>query len=143
MAAAAHTAMALRGKMVYELYRATTHVAGPIIFAHIQWRRLRGLEHPTRWPERFGRSSSPRPPGPLLWFHAVSLGTAFLPSAMATPVFRHLHLTMTSIPLRRRIGRDPHDQALCSCATQFRRLDDEHNDIGFVRTDINFLVLFY
>ncbi|CAL9174144.1 unnamed protein product [Musa hybrid cultivar] len=85
MAAAAHTAMALRGKMVYELYRATTHVAGPIIFAHIQWRRLRGLEHPTRWPERFGRSSSPRPPGPLLWFHAVSLGEGLA----AIPMIKH------------------------------------------------------
>ncbi|RZS27268.1 hypothetical protein BHM03_00060707 [Ensete ventricosum] len=137
--AAACMAMAARGKMVYELYRTTTHVAGPIIFAHIQWRRLRGLEHPTRWPERFGRPSSPRPPGPLLWFHAVSLGTAFLPSTMARSVFRYSHLTMTSIPLRRRIGRDPYDQALCSCASQFRRLDDEHNDIGFVRTAIDFL----
>ncbi|THU62778.1 hypothetical protein C4D60_Mb01t08720 [Musa balbisiana] len=83
--AAAHTAMALRGKIVYELYRATTHVAGPIIFAHIQWRRLRGLEHPTRWPERFGRSSSPRPSCPLLWFHAVSLGEGLA----AIPMIKH------------------------------------------------------
>ncbi|KAJ8493374.1 hypothetical protein OPV22_015095 [Ensete ventricosum] len=83
--AAACMAMAARGKMVYELYRTTTHVAGPIIFAHIQWRRLRGLEHPTRWPERFGRPSSPRPPGPLLWFHAVSLGEGLA----AIPMIKH------------------------------------------------------
>ncbi|KAL6133532.1 hypothetical protein ACLB2K_065767 [Fragaria x ananassa] len=45
-----------------------------LLYLHLHWRKLRGLEHPLRWPERLGRPSLPRPPGPLLWFHAVSLG---------------------------------------------------------------------
>ncbi|WOL03462.1 putative 3-deoxy-D-manno-octulosonic acid transferase, mitochondrial isoform X1 [Canna indica] len=82
---ATHASMAARGKLVYGLYRAVTRVAVPIIYAHVQWRRLRGLEHPSRWPERFGRPSSPRPSGPLLWFHAVSLGEGL----SAIPVIKH------------------------------------------------------
>lgn len=62
------------GKIAYGFYRAATRFASPLIHAHIRWRILCGLDHPTRWPERLGRPSSPRTIGPLLWFHAVSLG---------------------------------------------------------------------
>lgn len=69
--------------------------ASPLIHAHIRWRIFRGLDHPTRWPERLGRPSSPRPLGPLLWFHAVSLGEGLA----AIPVIKHCiklkpHLTV-------------------------------------------------
>ncbi|KAF8403201.1 hypothetical protein HHK36_011300 [Tetracentron sinense] len=74
-----------KGKMVYMVYRAVSYGLSPFIYLHLQWRRLRGLEHPLRWPERFGRPSLPRPPGPLLWFHAVSLGEGMA----AIPVIRH------------------------------------------------------
>ncbi|XP_057859497.2 probable 3-deoxy-D-manno-octulosonic acid transferase, mitochondrial isoform X1 [Cryptomeria japonica] len=56
------------------LYRAVTWAASPLLALHFHFRRLRGLEHALRWRERFGSASLPRPPGPLLWFHAVSLG---------------------------------------------------------------------
>ncbi|XP_050229988.1 probable 3-deoxy-D-manno-octulosonic acid transferase, mitochondrial isoform X2 [Mercurialis annua] len=62
------------GMLLYKLYRAISYGITPLVHLHIQWRRLRGLEHPNRWPERLGRSSLPRPAGDLLWFHAVSLG---------------------------------------------------------------------
>ncbi|XP_042462981.1 probable 3-deoxy-D-manno-octulosonic acid transferase, mitochondrial isoform X2 [Zingiber officinale] len=91
--------MEARGKLVYGLYRAATRMASPLMYALVQWRRLRGLEHPSRWPERFGHPSSPRPPGPLLWFHAVSLGEGL----MAIPVIKHcvrqhpdFHVLMTT-----------------------------------------------
>ncbi|VVB13102.1 unnamed protein product [Arabis nemorensis] len=72
------------GMLVYRLYRALTYGVSPVIHLHLQWRRLRGLEHFRRWPERFGRPSVVRPPGSLVWFHAVSLG-----EGMATiPVIR-------------------------------------------------------
>ncbi|XP_074589301.1 putative 3-deoxy-D-manno-octulosonic acid transferase, mitochondrial isoform X1 [Curcuma longa] len=93
------SAMAARGKLVYGLYRAATRMASPLMYALVQWRKLRGLEHPSRWPERFGHPSSPRPPGPLLWFHAVSLGEGL----MAIPVIKHcirqhpdFHVLMTT-----------------------------------------------
>ncbi|OMO83968.1 hypothetical protein COLO4_22294 [Corchorus olitorius] len=65
---------ALKGELVYKIYRALTYGLSPLLHLHLHWRKLRGLEHPLRWPERLGRPSLPRPSGPLLWFHAVSLG---------------------------------------------------------------------
>lgn len=60
--------------LVYRLYRALTYGVSPFIHLHMRWRRLRGLEHFRRWHERFGHPSAVRPPGSLVWFHAVSLG---------------------------------------------------------------------
>ncbi|CAB4287276.1 unnamed protein product [Prunus armeniaca] len=65
---------ATKSKAVYNVYRALSHGLSPLLYLHLHWRKLRGLEHPLRWPERLGRPSLPRPPGQLLWFHAVSLG---------------------------------------------------------------------
>ncbi|XP_050380409.1 probable 3-deoxy-D-manno-octulosonic acid transferase, mitochondrial isoform X1 [Argentina anserina] len=66
--------LATKGKLIYNIYRAVSHGLSPLLYLHLHWRKLRGLEHPLRWPERLGRPSLPRPPGPLLWLHAVSLG---------------------------------------------------------------------
>ncbi|KAG6437286.1 hypothetical protein SASPL_102199 [Salvia splendens] len=62
------------GEIVYKIYRALTFGFSPLISLHLRWRRIRGREHPIRWPERLGRPSTPRPAGHLIWFHAVSLG---------------------------------------------------------------------
>ncbi|XP_022143949.1 probable 3-deoxy-D-manno-octulosonic acid transferase, mitochondrial isoform X2 [Momordica charantia] len=67
-------ATATKGKLLYKVYRAFSYGLSPLLYLHLRWRVLRGLEHPLRWPERLGSPSHPRPPGPLLWFHAVSLG---------------------------------------------------------------------
>lgn len=63
-----------RGKLVYQVYRALSYGLSPLLYLHLWWRKLRGVEHSLRWRERLGRPSLPRPSGPLLWFHAVSLG---------------------------------------------------------------------
>ncbi|EOA20627.1 hypothetical protein CARUB_v10000940mg [Capsella rubella] len=73
------------GVIVYRLYRALTYGVSPLVHLHIRWRRLRGLEHCRRWSERFGLPSAVRPPGSLIWFHAVSLGEGMA----AIPVIRH------------------------------------------------------
>lgn len=73
------------GKAVYGLYRALTRGLSPLLVLYLGWRRLRGLEHPLRWRERFGRPSFSRPPGPLLYFHAVSLGEGMA----AIPVIKY------------------------------------------------------
>ncbi|KAF2537907.1 hypothetical protein F2Q70_00006770 [Brassica cretica] len=72
------------GVLVYRLYRALTYSASPFLHLHTRWRRLRGLEHSRRWHERFGHPSAIRPPGSLVWFHAVSLGEGMA----AIPVIR-------------------------------------------------------
>ncbi|XP_010232574.1 probable 3-deoxy-D-manno-octulosonic acid transferase, mitochondrial isoform X2 [Brachypodium distachyon] len=92
----AHTpASAARGgRALYELYRAASRVAAPAV---LLWRRLRGLEHPSRWPERLGQPSVARPlPGsPLVWFHAVSLGEGMA----ALPVVRHCARLHPGLPI--------------------------------------------
>ncbi|XP_027935469.1 probable 3-deoxy-D-manno-octulosonic acid transferase, mitochondrial isoform X2 [Vigna unguiculata] len=74
-----------KGLVVYKLYRALSYGVSPLIRLHLRWRRFLGLEHPHRWPERLGHPSQPRRPGPLLWFHAVSLGEGMI----AIPVIKH------------------------------------------------------
>ncbi|XP_021908424.1 probable 3-deoxy-D-manno-octulosonic acid transferase, mitochondrial isoform X2 [Carica papaya] len=75
----------MKGILLYRIYRALTYGLSPLLHLHLRWRKLRGLEHPHRWPERLGCSSLPRPPTPLLWFHAVSLGEGMA----AIPVIKH------------------------------------------------------
>ncbi|KAH0464929.1 hypothetical protein IEQ34_005032 [Dendrobium chrysotoxum] len=73
------------GWAIYDIYRAASRAIAPFVYLHIHWRRLRGLEHRSRWMERFGRPTTTRPPGPLIWFHAVSLGEGLA----AIPVIKH------------------------------------------------------
>ncbi|VAH81963.1 unnamed protein product [Triticum turgidum subsp. durum] len=58
---------------------------------------MRGLEHPSRWPERLGRPSvaRPRSGSPLVWFHAVSLGEGMA----ALPVVRHCARLHPGLPI--------------------------------------------
>ncbi|CAI8602550.1 unnamed protein product [Vicia faba] len=74
-----------RGLVTYKIYRALSYGVSPFIRLHLRWRRFRGLEHLQRWPERLGHPSLPRRPGPLVWFHAVSLGEGMI----AIPVIKH------------------------------------------------------
>ncbi|XP_062207504.1 probable 3-deoxy-D-manno-octulosonic acid transferase, mitochondrial [Phragmites australis] len=82
------------GRALYELYRAASRAAAPAV---LLFRRLRGLEHPSRWPERLGRPSAarPRPGSPLVWFHAVSLGEGM----SALPVVRHCARLHPGLPV--------------------------------------------
>jgi 3-deoxy-D-manno-octulosonic-acid transferase len=59
------------------LYRAATCLAGPAVTLYLRRRLARGKEDPARFQERFGQASRPRPPGPLVWLHAASIGEAF------------------------------------------------------------------
>ncbi|KAL6840291.1 hypothetical protein ACP4OV_030101 [Aristida adscensionis] len=82
------------GWALYGLYRAASRAAAPAV---LLWRRLQGLEHPSRWPERLGRPSAarPRPGSPLVWFHAVSLGEGMA----ALPVVRHCARLHPGLPV--------------------------------------------
>src|SRR4051812_16124163 len=57
-------------------YRLLTTVLGPLIVVYLLRRRSRGKEDPARLGERFGRANRRRPPGPLVWVHAASVGEA-------------------------------------------------------------------
>lgn len=63
------------------LARAAGWAVDPLAPAIVARRRKRGKEDPVRFPERLGHPGRPRPPGPLIWLHAASVGevTAALP----------------------------------------------------------------
>lgn len=63
------------------LYRLGTALAEPFLPYLLDRRLARGKEDATRLAERFGRASLARPPGPLVWLHAASVGetNAILP----------------------------------------------------------------
>jgi 3-deoxy-D-manno-octulosonic-acid transferase len=62
--------------MTPEIYRGLTTIASPLIGLYLRRRRAAGKEDPLRFGERLGRPGAPRPPGPLAWIHAASVGEA-------------------------------------------------------------------
>jgi 3-deoxy-D-manno-octulosonic-acid transferase len=56
------------------LYRLGVALLEPFTRGILQGRAGRGKEDPARLGERLGRASIPRPEGPLVWIHAVSVG---------------------------------------------------------------------
>lgn len=62
--------------MLYPLYKNMTMLMKPLVSSHIQKRLEASKEDPHRIQERYGRATKPRPSGPLIWFHAASVGEA-------------------------------------------------------------------
>ncbi len=58
------------------LYRCITTAGLPLVELLLQRRLMRGKEEPSRIDERRGIASIQRPPGPLIWIHAASIGEA-------------------------------------------------------------------
>ncbi|MEM9430058.1 MAG: 3-deoxy-D-manno-octulosonic acid transferase [Pseudomonadota bacterium] len=57
-------------------YLGLAEIAMPIAREMVRRRLLRGKEDPERWRERLARTDELRPDGPLIWFHAASIGEA-------------------------------------------------------------------
>lgn len=62
------------GSKILNSYLALTRVLDPAYKAVVSRRKALGKEDPVRFSERFGRSSSTRPGGKLIWMHAASVG---------------------------------------------------------------------
>ncbi len=60
--------------MLSRLYRGATVAGGPLIRLWLALRRAKGKEDATRFAERFGQASRPRPAGRLFWLHGASVG---------------------------------------------------------------------
>ncbi len=63
-----------RAPLILSLLTRTATLATPVIKLLLNIRRMRGKEDPNRMGERFGYASLERPPGPLIWCHAASVG---------------------------------------------------------------------
>ncbi len=56
------------------IYAAATGLLEPLAPTVLRRRARSGKEDPSRIAERLGRTSTPRPNGPLVWLHGVSVG---------------------------------------------------------------------
>ncbi|HVI32396.1 3-deoxy-D-manno-octulosonic acid transferase [Phenylobacterium sp.] len=64
----------VRPTLPLALYRAATSLLQPLAPAVLRRRAALGKEDPGRLGERLGRAGRPRPDGPLVWLHGVSVG---------------------------------------------------------------------
>jgi 3-deoxy-D-manno-octulosonic-acid transferase len=55
-------------------YRAAASLAAPLAGPLLRARARAGKEDAARLPERLGHASTPRPAGPVVWMHGVSVG---------------------------------------------------------------------
>src|ERR687894_2619612 len=74
MHAARTPAMAERSPLVLRTYRGLAAAATPFLPLLWSYRLRRGKEQSARLRERRGDSAIPRPPKPLVWIHAASIG---------------------------------------------------------------------
>jgi 3-deoxy-D-manno-octulosonic-acid transferase len=58
------------------VYRMLTRPLAPLVLLYLERRRRRGKEDGRRLRERQGFACGARPPGPLVWVHAASVGEA-------------------------------------------------------------------
>lgn len=81
-------------------YLGLARLSGPLWRAALARRAARGKEDPARVAEKLGRPSLPRPEGPLLWFHAVSVGESLALLTLLRRLGRELpqaHFLLTTI----------------------------------------------
>ncbi|MEQ9330852.1 3-deoxy-D-manno-octulosonic acid transferase [Thalassobaculum sp.] len=96
------------------LYRGAATALGPVIDAYLRRRIERGKEDAARIAERRGVPGCPRPPGPLVWLHAASVGE----SVALLPLVERLRSERRDLTMLVTTG------TVTSAATMARRLPD-------------------
>ena len=87
----------MKGSARLRLYRGLGRVLVPALHLWLRARARRGKEDAARRGERFGRASLARPEGPLVWFHAASVGELHCILPLATRVRAlGLHVLVTT-----------------------------------------------
>ncbi len=82
-----------------KLYRAFSIAFSPFVPLWLTWRKIKGKEDSSRFHERFGIASAPRPRGTLVWLHAASVGEANSVLALIGKMkerFPTLHILLTT-----------------------------------------------
>ncbi|AWB47904.1 3-deoxy-D-manno-octulosonic acid transferase [Gemmobacter aquarius] len=80
-------------------YLCLTALLSPFAAPLLRRRLAAGKEDPDRWREKLGQTNVPRPAGPLVWLHAVSVGEGLsvLPLLAALTTRAHVLLTCTTV----------------------------------------------
>jgi 3-deoxy-D-manno-octulosonic-acid transferase len=81
------------------LYRFLTGLGAPLIALYLRLRRRKGREDATRFAERMGIASLPRPQGKIVWCHAASVGEAMSVLALVKKLrerFPDWHILLTT-----------------------------------------------
>jgi 3-deoxy-D-manno-octulosonic-acid transferase len=82
-----------------KFYRAFSIVFAPFVPLWLTLRKMKGKEDASRFHERFGIASAPRPLGTLIWIHAASIGEANSVLALIGKMrerFPDLHILLTT-----------------------------------------------
>jgi 3-deoxy-D-manno-octulosonic-acid transferase len=87
----------LRARFALRAYRLGGIVISPLLAPYLALRAVRGKEDRARRNERFGYASANRPQGPLVWFHAASVGE----TSAVVPLIREIrqrgiHVVLTT-----------------------------------------------
>jgi 3-deoxy-D-manno-octulosonic-acid transferase len=76
-----------RARAALSAYRWIGTGVYPLVWSYLALRAARGKEDRARRDERYGFSSAPRPQGPLIWFHAASVGE----TVSVVPLVKEIH----------------------------------------------------
>lgn len=75
--------------MISNAYRTLTELGAPVIHYYLRRRLKAGREDASRFNERLGKPSKPRPAGFLIWCHAASVGEAASLLALIEEIQKH------------------------------------------------------
>lgn len=76
----------LRARLALSAYRWLGAGVYLLVGPYLALRATKGKEDPARRRERYGYASAPRPEGPLVWFHAASVGE----TVAVTPLIKEI-----------------------------------------------------
>ena len=87
----------LRARLALRAYRIGGTAIYPLIGPYLAVRAARGKEDRARRQERFGYASANRPQGPLVWFHAASVGESLAVMPLIREIRRRdIHVLLTT-----------------------------------------------
>jgi 3-deoxy-D-manno-octulosonic-acid transferase len=78
-------------------YRYAGAAAYPMVGTYVAWRASKGKEDHNRRRERYGVPSRERPDGPLIWFHAASVGETIAVVPLIESILGYgIHVVLTT-----------------------------------------------
>lgn len=99
------------------LYRSITKLLTPFAGMVLQRRVRRGKESPRRLNERVAKQLAARPDGPLIWFHAASVGESLIQVALAQAILKQGYSANLLFTCQTLTGADVINESLSNDST--------------------------